>query len=288
MSSRDYYHILGVARTASQEQIRRAFRELARRHHPDVSDAPDADKHFAQIQQAYETLSDPQRRRAYDRTGSSAHSRSMPDGFDADDMGSIFDTFFGPRSRGRPGPRPPLRHEVLIPFELAARGGSQDLRLRVGQRDHELTITIPPATEDGARLRVRKTRGLDRDVIVTVRVGAHPQFRRVPGRALDLECELAVSIFEAALGARIALDTLDERVDLVLPEGTPSGRRLRLRDRGLIGKDGSRGDLLVDVRIVPPPQGSLTDNDREALVGVAQRHKGPREGATRPGGHAPS
>ncbi len=297
MASSDYYKTLGVSRSASEDEIRKAYRELVRKHHPDVSKAPDAAARFNEIQQAYDVLMDPEKRKAYDRfgaagaqAGGSRKTQSSGVDVDMDDLDSVFETFFG-RQRGasrtagrsragatRRGVREPLRHEIQIPFMTAARGGTHQFRVSAGGKDQTLSVNIPPAIVTGAKLRIRKPEGLDRDIVLRVKIGNHPHFRRVEGKPLDLEFDLPVSIVEATLGAKIRVPTLDGRVEITLPEGSPSGQKLRLRERGLASSDGSRGDLYGIVRIVPPKPGSLTDNDRRALEDLARRAGSPRGG----------
>ncbi len=299
MSDRDYYEVLGVSRTASEEEIRKAYRELARKYHPDVNKAPGAAEKFNEVQEAYDTLSDPEKRAKYDQFGRVRVEAGAPPwgdaggvGFDFDDFGSVFETFF--RNRGgmhgraqtraraqqhRPkAPKAPMRHEVHVSFMTAARGGKVDLRLQAGDEEKTISVTVPPGTVDGAKLRLRRPEGLDRDLILTIRVGNHPHFRRVSGKPLDLEFDLPVSIVEATLGAAIAVPTLDGRVELRLPGGTASGQKLRLRGRGVQGSDGKRGDLYAVVRIVPPDPASLTDEERKALEALGERLSSPRQG----------
>ncbi len=297
MASTDYYKLLGVKRSSSEEEIRKAYRDLVRKHHPDVSKASDAAERFNEIRQAYDVLSDAEKRKAYDRfgaagprTGPSWKSQGAGTDFDMDDLDSVFETFFGrhkggSRTAGRPragtprrSVREPLRHEILIPFMTAAKGGSHQFRVSVASKEQTLSVNIPPAVVHGTKLRIRKPKGLDRDIVLRLQVGNHPHFRRIEGKPLDLEFDLPVSIAEATLGAKIRVPTLEGRVEITLPEGTPSGQKLRLRERGLTSSDSSRGDLYGIVRIVPPKPGSLTDNDRRVLEDLTRRSGTPRDG----------
>lgn len=303
MAKRDYYEVLGVKRGASEDEIRRAYRELARKYHPDVNKSSDAQAKFTEIQEAYDVLSDQQKRTLYDRAGHAGvegqphyswsgkegtAGHGVPD-MDLEDISSVFEAFFG--GQGRPGPRAgpraqprarrratePIRAEVDISFMTAAAGGRQSLEISVGGQNRRIDVTIPPATVDGAKLRVRGGAGGDRDLILTVRVGRHPHFRRVEGKPLDLEFDLPISLSEAALGARIPVPTLQGQVEVTLPPGTPSGRKLRLRERGLTGPTGEKGDLYGVVRIVPPKAADLTPAQKQAIREIAGAGPEPRQ-----------
>lgn len=321
MASRDYYQVLGVPRTASADDIRRAYRRLARQHHPDVNKSADAAAKFTEVQEAYDVLSDEAKRRQYDQYGRVAEAAGSPGGgarpgragwssgvpiddVDLDDLGSMFDAFFGKgamgpeafahatrRGRGgrRPEPEPrdvPL--DIDVDFMTAARGGTRQIRVGTGGRTRTIDVTIPRGVRDGARLRVKGGAGPEpgggspRDLILTVRIAPHPVFRRADpevdgGTPLDLVLMLPLTIAEATLGATVTVPTLDSPVELTVPPGTASGVKLRLKGRGI--DDGtSRGDLYAVVRIVPPDGRELSEADRAALSRVASRGPGPRSG----------
>lgn len=294
MAQRDYYDILGVPRTATADEIRRAYRDLARKLHPDVNKAPDAQARFTEIQDAYDVLSDDEKRRLYDRVGRAGPEgqfrQPQPD-FDLDDLGSIFDTFFGgqrsdPFSRkpGGPGARPrrePLRHEITVSFMTAVRGGTHRVQLTADGTSRTIGVHIPKGVADGAKLRVRAGSpgtDLERDVVLTVRTGAHPVFRRVSPSGLDLEFDLPVTIVEATLGAKVEAPTLDGSVEVGVPPGTASGRKLRLKGRGIENDQGERGDLYGVVRIVPPHPDALSDEERRILGELGRTLSSPRQG----------
>jgi len=329
-SERDYYETLGVSRSATADEIRAAYRKLARRYHPDVNKDADAAARFNEVQEAYDTLSDPAKRHRYDqfgRAGAQVGAGGGPGGgrrgpggggahyswssvggpgggegdfdFDAEELGSMFDAIFGGRAAGGPAgtarrgpgpgsaPRPgaarrsapPLEHEITVTFETAARGGRETLRLSAGGQEKVIDVTIPPAVADGARLRIREAVG-GRDLLLTVRVGGHPIFRREmrkDGASLDLSLDLPVTIAEATFGARVQVPTLQGPVDLVIPAGVASGQRLRLRGKGLRNAD-QVGDLHAILRIVPPDPDRLTEAQREALHQIAAATPPPRTG----------
>ena len=304
MSKRDYYDVLNVSKGATQDEIKRAYRKLAREHHPDVSKAPDAAKRFAEIQEAYDTLSDEAKRRQYDQFGfdgarSSPHARAgaryedWPGGasttgtpFEGEDLGSVFDAIFGERSRGgarsrrspfadaeEEGPDV-IRHTVTIPFETAWKGGMAPVRVEEAGKGKSRTIEvqIPPGIADGTQLRVRgagtSKRGAP-DLLLQIRVLPHALFRRgefeETGKGLDLYLDLPVSIAEASLGGSVSIPTLSGSLDLVIPPGTASGRKLRLKGQGLNDQAGNRGDLYALTKIVPPAGTDLNDDERKAL-----------------------
>ncbi|MEZ6241746.1 MAG: DnaJ C-terminal domain-containing protein [Phycisphaerales bacterium] len=301
---KDLYSVLGVKRAASDDEIKKAYRALARKLHPDVNKAPDAAERFAEVQTAYDVLSDPEKRRLYDAGGrdpSATFRQGQPRGagieFDISDIGSVFDTFFSGRdvgggfggfaARGAP-PRQggDLHTQTTIDLETAARGGSQ--RLRVGRDGDSSTIdvTIPKAIADGAKLRVRgqgrpatTPKGQAGDLILTVHVREHPLFKR---SGLDLSITLPLTIAEATLGAKVDLPTLTGQVELNVPASTPSGARLRLKGRGLEDEQGRQGDLFAVVAIVPPEPALVDESLRKALEALSGRQNSPRTGGLWP------
>lgn len=311
MSERDYYETLGVARGATADEIRAAYRKLARRYHPDVSKDADAAERFNEVQEAYEVLSDPAKRHRYDqfgRAGAGAGAAGGPGGrgqhyswsnvggsggggagdfaFDQEDLGSMFEAFFGGRGRAAgasPGPatsqagarrkQRPLEHEITITFETAARGGRETIRLSAAGEEKTIDVTIPQGVADGARLRIRDALG-GRDLLLTIRVGRHPIFRRERGpdgsATLDLSLDLPLTIAEATLGARIRVPTLEGPVELTVPAGVSGGQRLRLRGKGLRDAAGKTGDLHAIARIAPPDPEKLNEQQRQMLRELAE------------------
>jgi len=284
MAQRDFYELLGVARGASAEDIQRAYRKLARKYHPDVNKEPDAQARFTEIQGAYDVLSDQQKRTLYDRAGHAgvgagphftwSNVAGGPDAgydIDSDEFGSIFDAFFGggtpPGARPAPTqPRPRRRvhrEHLHLTFVTAARGGVENITVNIEGRDKHIDVTVPPGITDGAKLRVKLDDVVD--VLLTVHVGEHPLFRRVPDRPLDLELTLPLSIAEATFGASVPVPTLDGSVTLSVPPATSSGAKLRLRGRGINNGKDEPGDLLAVIRIVPPDPAELSAQQRKTL-----------------------
>lgn len=162
-----------------------------------------------------------------------------------------------------------------------ARGGTERVPVRRGGRATTVEVSIPKAIADGAKLRVAG-KGEDPDLILTVRVGKHPLYRREG--LLDLELDLPLTYAEAALGREVAVPTLEGQVFITVPAGTRSGRRLRLRGRGLTDAKGATGDLYAVVQIVPPPVAELNDQDRAALERLGSLGPAPRAAPPWPDG----
>ncbi len=289
---RDYYETLGVKRDASPEEIQRAFRKLARQFHPDTNRAPEAEQRFKEINEAHEVLRDAEKRQRYDALG--AHWR--PGQEFTPPPGGGFESFFGGRGGdasgfsdffvflfggglgqhfGNAASRTPSRGqnfetELTIPLEEAHGGVKKDFTLRDSAKRYE--VRIPPGTRDGDRLRLSGQGGVGAggagDLFLRVRVTPHPVFC---ADGDHLRSEVSVTPWEAALGAKIPVATLEGSATLTLPAGTPSGRALRLRGQGLRRMGGGRGDLLVTVRIAVPEK--LTARERELLESLARESK---------------
>lgn len=313
MAQRDFYEVLGVGRGASPDDIKKAYRAMARKYHPDVNKAPDAGKVFSEVQNAYDVLSDPKKRSLYDQighagfehaAGSGRAGRAEPGGggwhgpfnaeeYDADDVSEIFETFFGGANAGRgfggfgrggkgrgAGRAEPVevRHEVVVPFETVRTGGTEDLRIDSGSKSRTIEVLVPRGVEDGTQLRMRGA-AQGHDLILTIRTRPHRLWRRgefvETGRGLDLYIDVPLTFAEAALGATVHVPTPDGSVDLTIPPGTASGKKLRLRGKGLTDAQGATGDLYAVIGIVPP--GSVpTPAEAEALRTMSGRGHGPR------------
>jgi curved DNA-binding protein len=288
MEYKDYYKTLGVSRDASTDDIKRAYRRLARKYHPDVSTEADAERRFKEIGEAYEVLKDPQKRSAYDRLGSNWQAGEEfrpPPGweghgdFSSSDFSDFFDALFGGRGgfgagadpfEGLFGRRPnrgsaaagrDQSTRITVTLEEAYTGGTRDVRLqspRAGERSRSgprnLRVRIPAGVRNGQRIRLQGQGGPGagggnaRDLYLEVHIEPHPVFHL---RGQDIHLDLPVAPWEAALGATLSVPTLGGDVEMKVPPGSQTGQRFRLRGRGLPGS--KPGDQYVTLQIVNPP-----------------------------------
>lgn len=280
MEYRDYYAVLGVDRKAGADDIKKAYRRLARKYHPDVNAEPDAEDKFKEVGEAYEVLSDPEKRAAYDALGANwqdhQNFRPPPDweqqfsfgggGFTQHDGGfsDFFETLFGNhdfRSQGRRagGFKGADEHaRVGITLEEAFRRDSVEITVpQPGGKQRRLRLKIPAGVADGKRVRLKGQggpgvgQGEPGDLFVEFRLVPHPRFR-AEGR--DIHYELPVTPWEAALGTELKVPTLGGDVKLKIPPGSQPGNRLRLKGRGLPGEPG--GDQIVTLQVVLPKAGN--------------------------------
>lgn len=289
---RDFYQILGVPRNASQDEIQRAYRKLARASHPDVNADPAAEERFKDVSEAYSVLSDPQTRRRYDAFG--PDFRQVPE--DADprawrqarsgagagaragdiDLDDLLGGLFGGRGGRGWGPIPGADQEAEIELtvEEAYRGGRRTITLTSGTDTRSLDVTIPAGVTDGQRIRLagQGGRGGDGappgDLYLLARIAPHHDYR-LEGR--DLHVQLRLAAWEAALGTSVAVGTPGGEVKVSVPAGTSSGRRLRLRGRGLPNPRGQPGDLFAEARIMVPARPTEAERDLfERLAAVSE------------------
>lgn len=331
---RDYYEILGVPRTASEDDIRKEYRKLARKHHPDVNPGDkSAEEKFKEINEAYEVLSDPEKRKRYDQLGANwkagADFTPPPGGRNgrvefSGDFGDIFgegrgasgfsdffESMFG-RGRGARGgahfrmPGQDIEAEIPLTLEEAHRGVTRSISLEVtetcpdcngtGRKDGKVCPTcrsagvisrpktfdvrIPAGVRDGSVVRLAgqgeagANGATPGDLYLHVRIQPHPLFEVVGDD--DVQVELPVAPWEAALGAKVSVPTLDGSVEMTIPPSTPGGTRLRLRNQGLTKRGGGRGDQYVKVKIVIPR--NLTAKEKELFEKLASESRfNPRE-----------
>jgi len=316
MAKKDYYDVLGVSRSASGDQIKSAFRKLARQLHPDVTkNDPKKTEQFKEVQEAYEVLNDAQKRKNYDEFGhAGVHAgpgggpggadpfeafrraqqgrggaRSWQGGpgvsvedFDGGggDFGSIFDQLFGAGGGGRvrgggrqrarqPQPGADAEHGATLSFEQAARGTSLPLQINRDGKLETIDVKIPSGVRDGNRIRL-KGRGQGGnppgDLFIITHVLPHPYFRR---EDLDVHLDVPVSLYEAALGAKVDVPTLDGVRTIHIPPGTSSGAKLRIKTHGVVRGD-EKGDQICIIKIVIPKQ--FDEEDKAAIEKMRQKH----------------
>ena len=290
---RDYYDILKVGRTADKTEIKKAYRKLAKQYHPDVNKEPGAEDQFHQIQEAYEVLSDSEKRSLYDKFGhagvhggaraasggfdpfggATRGSHGGPGGFDfdfrmdGDGAENIFRQFFGGGGGGgggrggqrrKPKPGADFHHTVQVSFLEAIKGCTIDLQLTsTTGKIQTIEVSIPKGTKPDSKLRIpgkghpSPTGGPPGDVILTVKVGSHPSFKR---EGLDLYVDVPVSIDEAIFGTKVEVSGVDGSVDLTVPGGTTAGKKLRVRGLGIEDNRNNRGDLYATIQIDIPKE----------------------------------
>jgi molecular chaperone DnaJ len=270
---RDYYAVLGVPRDATDTEIKRAFRELARKLHPDVS--PDNNgEAFREINDAYAVLSDKDARARYDRWGHQDDATGLSAVVEAaqDIINDVFRRRRG-KQRGRD-----LRYTLELTFEQAAFGCSKTIEIPAGDghagTTREFTVVTAAGLEDGT-VKTFKGEGepgkggaAAGDLHVSLRVAEHATFRR---DSLDVRSEHTISFTQAALGAVLEVDTLDGAIKMRIPEGTQPGRVFRIRGRGIpqaSSKTAPRGDHLVHIQVEVPTE--LTPRQRELIEELAQ------------------
>ncbi|MGE3878874.1 MAG: DnaJ C-terminal domain-containing protein [Planctomycetota bacterium] len=299
---RDYYETLGVARDATPEQIQKAFRDLARKFHPDVNKDPAAADRFKEVNEAYEVLKDPEKRKRFDQLGSawqSGQEFTPPPGFEnfrfefdggsggAADFSDFFASLFGAhpgfggqgafggRRTARASRGDDVEAELSLTVEELVRGAKTEVRLRDPEDGvRTLEVALPPGTTQGTRIRLggqggrSRSGGANGDLYLRVAIAPHSRFT-IDGNQLRMQLDLAP--WEAALGARLDVALIDATVALEIAPGSQSGQTLRLRGQGLPQSQGGRGDLLVKLRIVVPRD--LSDDERALYEQLRDRSK---------------
>ena len=288
MEFKDYYEILGVSRSADADEIKRAYRRLARKYHPDVSKEPDAEARFKEMKEAYEVLKDPEKRAAYDQFGAnwkagqdfqpppdwqqaSAHGGGFQGG---DQFSDFFESLFGGAGAQQGGFSRQYRDvrmngddinaRIGISLEDAFHGATRQISLevpeidssgRVRPKQRTLNVQIPKGITTGKRIRLEKqgspgvgAGSTPGDLYLQVEIEPHPIYK-VRGR--DVDVALPITPWEAALGETVKAPTLAGAVDLKIPAGSTTGKRLRLKGRGLPGSPA--GDEYVELQIAMPP-----------------------------------
>jgi curved DNA-binding protein len=341
MAKRDYYETLGIARTASADEIKKAHRKLVRQYHPDVNkNNPQSEAKFKEVQEAYDILSDEQKRKQYDNFGHAgvgaepgygpqagggadpfeAFRRSQQQagprqgyrrwqpgpnvsvedfemggaagggGGDASGFADIFEQFFGQRAAGGGGGASAgararsgggrertqaargedIEYPVTLTFAQAARGMTLPLQISRDGKLETIDVKIPAGVKEGSRVRIKgkgqHTNGEPGDLFIVTRVLPHPYFRR---EGLDILMDLPVSMYEALLGTKVEVPTLDGPVTLTVPPGTSSGAKLRIRERG-IHRGNEKGDQYSVIKVLVPK--TIDDEDKAMLQKFQQKH----------------
>lgn len=311
VSYQDYYKLLDVSRSAKADEISRAYKKLARKYHPDLNPGnKEAEEKFKQINEAYEVLKDPEKRKLYDQLGPNwQHGQQFNgepgfenvhftfNGRNFDNSGGFsdfFETLFG-QAGGHPGggfggfgPDPfggfsqrqrrgrDVETEISLALEDIVSGGRKKITVSTGSGAKTLDVNIPAGIKEGAKLRLSGQGdavpgGMAGDLFIRIRYLPHPLFT-VDGQ--DLTTDLPLMPWEAVLGAKLTVPTLEGEIELNVPAGTSSGRKFRLRGKGL-GQAGKRGDLFVRAMIGTPV--NLTDEQRslwQKLAELAAKDKG--------------
>jgi DnaJ-class molecular chaperone len=324
MAKRDYYDILGVSKTASADEIKKAHRKLALKFHPDRNkDNKSAEEKFKEIQEAYDVLSDETKRANYGQFGHAgvgggggnganpyeAFRRAQggagrttwrpspgvsvedfdPSQFGAagGDFGDLFEQLFGGRggpaaggvgrggTRGRVRPAPQrgqdVDHAVTLTFEEAARGKTLPLQISRGPGHSEtIEIKIPPGVKDGSRIRIKgrgeQTGGEPGDLFIVTQVLPHPYFRR---EGLDIYLDVPLSVYEALLGTKVQVPTLDGPVTITVPPGTSSGAKMRIKGRG-VERGNEKGDQYAVTKIIVPKH--LDEQDQKLVKELESKY----------------
>lgn len=308
--AKDYYETLGVSKTASADEIKKAYRKLSRQYHPDTKPGDKAaEAKFKEVQQAYDVVGDADKRKKYDQFGHAFDQAGGPGGgfnwqggqggtpFDFSDLfgqggvdlgdlfgGGVFGRG-GPKGRGRSRKGQDVQATIQVPFLVAVQGGEHTVTMTIGDRSERLTVKIPAGVDNGSVIRLAGQgqpgigSGPAGDLLVTIQVAAHPYFRREGNNIL---VDIPVTITEAALGSKVDVPTLSEGiVSMSIPAGSASGMKLRLRGKGVVDlKTKERGDQYAVLKIVTPKQ--LDEASQELLQKFAERNpQDPRAGLWR-------
>ncbi len=309
MAKRDYYEVLGVSKSAPADEIKRQHRKLARQYHPDANKDPKAAERFAEVQEAYDILSEEGKRKKYDQFGHAAPGMGGVDaamyeqmrrqqqagggyntgGARAEDMeaefggqfGDIFGQLFGGagpfgrqggrrRHPGAPDKGQDIEHPVTLTFEQAARGTSLPLRMDIGGHIETIDVKVPSGVKDGSRVRVKgkgdRSGNQPGDLFIVVSVTPHRYFKR---DGLDILLDLPISMYEALLGTRVEVPTLDGPVTLTIPPGTSSGSKLRIKGRG-VKRAAEVGDQFCQIKVIVPK--SLADEEQAFVHEMQKKH----------------
>jgi len=286
MEFKDYYQTLGVEASASDAEIKTAYRRLARKYHPDVSKEKSAEERFKAVNEAYEVLKDKEKRSQYDQLKAGGFRQGQDfrpppgfnpggfqqggfqydfnDGGDSGGFSDFFESLFGGAQRNQTRQAPTgSRVSLAIPLERAYSGGKQ--KIRIGSRT--LEVTIPAGIRPGQSIRLAGQGEGGGDLMIEIAYQEHPEFEL---DGLNVIYTLTVMPWEAALGAMISVPTLGGKVNLKVPEGADSGMRLRLKGRGMPSKT-HKGDQLVDIEVSAPA--AVTEEQKALYAKMAELYR---------------
>ena len=300
MEYKDYYKIMGLAKTATQDEVKRAYKKLARKYHPDVSKEKGAEAKFKQLGEAYEVLKDPEKRATYDQLGEhwKSGAGNTPPGWNAgfefsgnftgvntSGFSDFFESLFGRQSRANAGAGNygsqfhaqgnDLHAKIMIDLEDAYNGTARSISLKVPQTDqrghktHTLNVTIPKGVKAGQRIRLAgqggsiSANGKQGDLYLEIEFNKHPYFQT---SERDIYLDLPVTPWEAALGSTVSVPTLGGKVELKIPANSQADIKLRLKNRGLPGSPA--GDQYVILQLVIPL--AKTAEDKKLYAKMAQ------------------
>ncbi|MGR6839942.1 DnaJ C-terminal domain-containing protein [Aliivibrio wodanis] len=290
MSKRDYYDVLGVQKNSTEKEIKKAYKRLAMKYHPDKNqgDAHAADK-FKEIKEAYEILTDADKRGQYDDYGHAAFQNGGGGGFGGGQgYGGFEDIFgggFGGGGRGRGGfgggfddmfsqqrqPRPQKGQDrqfnLTVEFAEAINGCEQVIELPVNGVSKKINVKVPAGIEDGEKIRFAGKGesgaygGPAGDLLIQINIRPHTHLKR---EGNDLICPVTTNFATAALGGEVEIQTLESRFKLKVPAGTQNGRKFRMKEKGVKSRKGATGDLMVVITVATPT--NLTEEQKELLI----------------------
>ncbi|MBQ3647032.1 MAG: DnaJ domain-containing protein [Synergistaceae bacterium] len=268
---KDYYKILGVSREASADEIRKAYRKLAKQYHPDVSKEKGAEEKYKEINEAYEVLKDPEKRKKYDTLGmnwQNGQDFTPPPGwqhveFNGGDFGGGFSDFFqtlfgnaggfGDIFSNASRRQHPMKRDtevnLTLSLEDAINGGTHNLVFKTSNGKQNINVRLPKGITEGSQIKLPGKSESGGDIIINIHIEPHKIFEI---NGYDLTREIKVPVYDAVLGKDISVGTLNGEVTVKMPPGIQDGQKLRLRGKGIPTRDGTNGDLFVRVRIEIP------------------------------------
>ena len=278
---RDYYEVLGISKGASADEIKKAYRKMAKKYHPDVNPGDkEAEAKFKEANEAYEVLSDPQKKQKYDTYGHQAFDPNVGvsggagcGDFDFGDIGDIFGSFFGGGFGGQPQPRrgQDMNVTLNVTFDEAFNGTEKRITVRIpGKSESDThTVKVPAGAVDGGRVRLKgqgapgENGGAAGDLLITTKIDAHPYFGRDKA---DVTVDLPINVAEAALGASIVVPTPDgKKIKVKVPAGTQDGKVLTIKGKGApdLKNKGQFGNLKIQIHVEVPTD--MNDEQKKAM-----------------------